>query len=115
VPAVFVASGELLEPSEETEPVTATVDHADIRGLATTGREVSKRVMSPSSVIPLLLLADRAHVLLEDDLRGRGRTHHRRQPPEMGRIPGGAAHQPGQRHRIAPVRLDAVPRSFLGS
>ena len=26
----------MLEPSEETEPVTATVDHADIRGLATT-------------------------------------------------------------------------------
>jgi hypothetical protein len=26
----------LLEPPEETEPVTATVDHADIRGLVTT-------------------------------------------------------------------------------
>ena len=29
-------SGSGLEPPEETEPVTATVDHADIRGLATT-------------------------------------------------------------------------------
>lgn len=29
-------SGWLAEPSEETEPVTATVDHADIRGLVTT-------------------------------------------------------------------------------
>jgi len=28
----------LLEPSEETEPVTATVDHADIRGWGTTVR-----------------------------------------------------------------------------
>jgi len=26
----------VLEPPEETEPVTATVDHADIRGLGTT-------------------------------------------------------------------------------
>jgi len=32
----FLASRGLLEPSEETEPVTATVDHADIRGLVTT-------------------------------------------------------------------------------
>jgi len=29
-------SGRVLEPPEETEPVTATVDHADIRGLVTT-------------------------------------------------------------------------------
>ena len=34
--AVASASRWLLEPSEETEPVTATVDHADIRGLGTT-------------------------------------------------------------------------------
>ncbi len=36
MPFVFVSLQEVLEPSEETEPVTATADHADIRGLATT-------------------------------------------------------------------------------
>jgi len=34
--AAVLPSRWLLEPSEETEPVTATVDHADIRGLGTT-------------------------------------------------------------------------------
>ena len=32
----FLVSWWLLEPPEETDPVTATVDHADIRGLGTT-------------------------------------------------------------------------------
>jgi len=36
-----------LEPSEEAEPVTATVDHADIRGLGTT---VQVSVAAPASL-----------------------------------------------------------------
>jgi hypothetical protein len=47
VPFVFVPSWGLLEPSEEAEPVTATVDHADIRGLGTT---VQVSVAAPASL-----------------------------------------------------------------
>ncbi len=47
VPFVFVPSWGLLEPPEETEPVTATVDHADIRGLGTT---VQVSVAAPASL-----------------------------------------------------------------
>ena len=37
----------VLEPPEEAEPVTATVDHAEIRGLATT---VLVSVAAPASL-----------------------------------------------------------------
>jgi len=38
----------VLEPPEETEPVTATVDHAEIRGLGTTFYE-ALRCQAPIS------------------------------------------------------------------
>src|SRR3990172_4785438 len=46
VPFILVPSRRLLEPSEEAEPVTGTVDHADIRGLGTT---VQVSVAAPAS------------------------------------------------------------------
>ena len=47
MPFVLVPSRGLLEPSDETEPVTATGDHAEIRGLATT---VQVSVAAPASL-----------------------------------------------------------------
>ena len=47
MPFVLVPSRGLLEPSDETEPVTATGDHAEIRWLGTTG-QVS--VAAPASL-----------------------------------------------------------------
>jgi len=43
----FGSLQELLEPSAEAEPVTATVDHAEIRGLGTT---VQVSVAAPASL-----------------------------------------------------------------
>ena len=40
---------------------------------------------------PLGLFGDGAHVLLEDDLLRRGRTHHLRQPAQVGGVPAGSA------------------------
>ncbi len=47
VPCFVGPSWWLPEPSDEPEPVTATVDHADIRGLVTT---VLVSVAAPASV-----------------------------------------------------------------
>jgi hypothetical protein len=44
-----VRPGALLESSEEAEPVTATVDHAEIRGLGTTV-SVQVSVAAPASL-----------------------------------------------------------------
>jgi hypothetical protein len=37
------------------------------------------------------VLVDGADIFLKDNLLGRGRTDHFREPPEMGRVPGGLA------------------------